>query len=250
MEEPFIRVRDGREETVDQGLTALPFPADAELHGVPVAEWPPAPAPDPNRVMAGLRDRVVVPKGPLGWLMAWSMPWVHKVFYGPVADALDVQPEDRVLDVACGGGSFLHGFASAAASVAGLDLSEVEIGFAERRLRDRIDAGTAELAVGEATALPWEADTFTAVTCMGSLEWFDDPGAALAEMHRVLQPGGRLVLGLAPFAEPDAPVDRTSEAIGITVWTEGEVRELLVAAGFGEPEVTVAGEIVVVRTAA
>ena len=98
-EEPFILVRDGKEETVDQGLAALPFPAEAELHGVPVSEWPPAPAPDPNRVMAGLRDRVVVPKGPLGWLMAWSMPMVHKVFYGPVAEALDVQSDDRVLDV-------------------------------------------------------------------------------------------------------------------------------------------------------
>ena len=81
-------------------------------------------------------------------------PLVHKVFYGPVAEALEVQPEDRVLDVACGGGSFLHSFASAAASVAGLDLSEVQIQLAERRLRDRIDAGSAELVVGEATALP------------------------------------------------------------------------------------------------
>lgn len=250
VEEPFVLVSGGREETVDQGLASLPFPADAALSGVPVSEWPPVPPPDKNRVTAGLRDRLVVPKGPLGWLMAWSMPLAHKVFYGPVAGALEVQPDDRVLDVACGGGSFLHGFTSKAASVVGLDLSQVQIRLAERRLRDRIEGGSAELAVGEATALPWEGDTFTAVTCMGSLEWFDDPGAALAEMHRVLQPGGRLVLGLAPFIEPGAPVDRSSQAMGITVWTEDEMRELLAAAGFGEPELTVAGEVVVVRAPA
>lgn len=249
-QEPFVLVRGGLEETVDQGLSALPFPADARLHGMPVSEWPQAPAPDRTGVLAALRDRLVVPKGPLGWLMAWSMPVAHKVFYGPVADALDVQSDDRVLDIACGGGSFLHGFTSKAASVAGLDLSEVQIRLAQRRLRDRIDAGTTVLVVGEAAALPWEAHTFTAVTCMGSLEWFDDPGAALAEMHRVLQPGARLVLGLAPFVEPDERVDRTSQAMGITVWTEEQMRGLLAAAGFGEPEFTVAGEIVVGRAAA
>ena len=53
------------------------------------------------------------------------------------------------------------------------------------------------------------------------------PGAALAEIHRVLQTGGRLVLGLGPLAEPGEPADRTSQAIGITVWTEPELRELL-----------------------
>jgi hypothetical protein len=249
-EEPFVLVRDGREETVDQGLAALPFPADAELVGVPVSGWPPAPAPGSKNLMAGLRDRVVVPKGPLGWLMAWSMPLMHKVFYGPVAEVLDVQPDDRVLEVACGGGWFLHGFTSEAASVAGLDLSAVQIHLAERRLRDRLDAGSAELAVGDATNLPWEPDSFTAVTCMGSLEWFDDPGAALAEMHRVLQPGGRLVLGLGPLADPGAPADRTSQAMGISVWTEDEVRELLAGAGFGEPAFANAGEIVVVRAPA
>jgi ubiquinone/menaquinone biosynthesis C-methylase UbiE len=164
-----------------------------------------------------------------------------------VAEALDVQPEDRVLDVACGGGWFLDGFASTAASVAGVDLSPLQIQLAERRLRDRVAAGSAELVVGDATALPWEPDTFTAVTCMGSLEWFDDPGAALAEMHRVLQPGGRLVLGLGPLAEPGEPADRTSQAMGIAVWTEPELRELLAAAGFADVEATAAGEVVVVR---
>jgi len=40
--------------------------------------------------------------------------------------------------------------------VAGLDLSEIQLGMARQRLADRIGAGTAEIVMGDAMALPWE----------------------------------------------------------------------------------------------
>ena len=244
----FHIVRGGRDEGVDQGLGGLPITVAAPLAGDPVAAWASRDAPASHAVPAGIRERIVVPRGPLGWLFAWSMPLAHRVFYGPVAEALDLRPGDRLLDVACGGGTFLQEFAADVDHVAGLDLSELQIRFAQRRLQERVTLGTAEFVVGEATALPWDDASFTAVTCMGSLEWFDDPGAALSEMHRVLRPGGRLVLGLGPLAEPGALADRASLTFGMSVWTEAQVRTMLAEAGFDDAGITGAGEVTVVRT--
>jgi ubiquinone/menaquinone biosynthesis C-methylase UbiE len=91
-------------------------------------------------------------------------------------------------------GLFLARYASQVGRVCGLDLSPTQIAMARRRLRARLDAGSAEIVEGDAVELPWPDATFTVVTCMGSVELFPDPQAALQEMQPVLRPGGRLAL--------------------------------------------------------
>ena len=51
-----------------------------------------------------------------------------------------------------------------------------------------------------AHALPFPDDSFDGVICKGALDHFDRPDAAIAEMARVTQPGGRVVLAVANFA--------------------------------------------------
>ena len=70
--------------------------------------------------------------------------------------------------------------------VVGLDLSPLMLRAAERRLADRIAAGTAELVTGNAAELPFEDAVFTAVTALNA-------PASATEVFRVLRPGGRLV---------------------------------------------------------
>jgi len=132
--------------------------------------------------------------GPVGRLIArtyapfWG--WLYSLF----ARRLDLQPEDEVLDVACGSGVFLRKHASHVRRIAGLDQSEPMIEQALRENRDRVAAGTAEFVVGDATALPWADDSFSAVTC-NCVDCFEAKAEpALAEMYRVLRPGGRAVV--------------------------------------------------------
>ena len=79
---------------------------------------------------------------------------LNRPLYRRMAAALDLQPDDELLDVACGEGAFLAEHASRVRHVAGLDLSEVKVEMAQRRLADRIAAGTAEVVRGDAGALP------------------------------------------------------------------------------------------------
>lgn len=114
----------------------------------------------PRAAAGGLLRKVAwswagVPSGPLGWVSAkWTMPVLHGPIYPVMASALELTPEDDLLEVACGSGVFLAEHAGSAHFVAGLDLSDVQVHLARRRLAARIVAGTAEIIKGDVGALP------------------------------------------------------------------------------------------------
>ena len=156
--------------------------------------------------------------------------------YRRVAATLDLQSEDELLDVACGEGTFLAEHASRVRRVAGLDLSEVKVGLAQRRFADRIAAGTAEVVKGDAGALPWEDARFSAVTSMDAFTLFPDPERVLSDMCRVLRPGGRAAMQIGwRVAEETA----THKIFGtFWVWNEAEVRRMMEAAGFDDVSIS------------
>jgi 2-polyprenyl-3-methyl-5-hydroxy-6-metoxy-1,4-benzoquinol methylase len=86
--------------------------------------------------------QLAVPHGLSGWVAALTMPMAHKAFYGPAADLLHLEPGDEVVEVACGSGVFLDRHARHVKRVAGLDLSDIQVRLAQRRLADMIAAGT------------------------------------------------------------------------------------------------------------
>ena len=96
------------------------------------------------------------PSGPLGWVYARVMAVGHRPVYAMLAGHLDLRPDDDVLDVGCGSAGFLKYQAAHVRHVAGLDASAIQVGMARRRLAERIAAGTAEIVMGDAAALPWE----------------------------------------------------------------------------------------------
>ena len=175
-----------------------------------------------------------LPRGCVGWLVAWMMPLAHSSIYKSVAKVLNLRPEDSLLEVACGGGRFLKDYASQVQSVAGIDLSDVQTTMAKRRLKDRMAAGTAQIVQGDASQLPWDDGSFSVVTTMGSFIGFPKPLESLKEMRRVLRPGGRAVVSIEYNAEDGKDHSKEIEKHGMWIWTEEEVRALMQEAGFAE----------------
>lgn len=100
-------------------------------------------------------------------------------------------PHRQVLDVGCGTGELLCRVLERwpETSCAGLDLSENMLEVARRKL-----GGRAELAAGDAKALPFASGRFDVVVCSDSFHHYPEAEAAVGEFHRVLAPGGVLLL--------------------------------------------------------
>lgn len=129
-------------------------------------------------------------------------------------DILAVAPGERVLEIGYGTGHSLVALAEAVGAegaVCGIDLSEGMREVARERLAGSGLAGRVELDVGDARALPYGDGRFDAVAMSFTLELFDpeeDLPRVLAEVRRVLEPGGRLgVVGLETRDGSNAIVD-------------------------------------------
>jgi demethylmenaquinone methyltransferase / 2-methoxy-6-polyprenyl-1,4-benzoquinol methylase len=97
-----------------------------------------------------------------------------------------VGPGSRVLDACCGTGDLALAAERAGGKVTGLDFSERMLA----RAREKSQA--VDWVLGDVTALPFEAGTFDAVTVGFGIRNVPDLPAGLAELARVLRPGGRI----------------------------------------------------------
>lgn len=102
--------------------------------------------------------------------------------------AFDVSSSSTLLDVGCGAGFISNHFAGCGMRVTGIDLSEGSLAVARKHDATKSVAYIA----GDAYHLPFEDAQFDVVTAMDFLEHVEDPGRAIAEMSRVLKPGGLL----------------------------------------------------------
>ncbi len=98
----------------------------------------------------------------------------------------------EVLDAGCGSGPVTEALRAKDAVVSGFDLSPVMVELARTRLGDDADVRVADLGA----PLPYPDDRFDLVVASLALHYVKDWASALAELRRVLQPGGRLTVSI------------------------------------------------------
>lgn len=138
-------------------------------------------------------------------------------------DLLDLRPGARVVDVGCGAGTSVRDLAARVApggAAHGVDVNESLLRTAKARAaREGVDAA---FQLARAEELPFATASLDGYRAERLYQHLNDPGKALAEAHRVLAPGGRIVL-----------VDQDWDTLVVDSDDKATTRKLLRAFGDG-----------------
>lgn len=170
------------------------------------------------------------PRGFVGWLLGNIMRAETATANDLAVQLADIPPDAEVLDVGCGPGYAVQrvGERLVTGRVVGLDTSHAMVRLAARRNRRLIARGRAGIVEGSATRIPYPPAHFDRILATHTVYFWSDLGAVARELHRVLRPGGILVLAVA---DPD----RMRGAFPATVYSlrpPDEICRTVAAAGF------------------
>lgn len=153
--------------------------------------------------------------------------WYYRALHRHVLRSLGgrISGAAKVLDAGCGTGGLLKRLRAAHPewSLTGLDFSPLACELAKSR------AG-AEVVQGSVASLPFSGEAFDAVVSCDVVCQVAEPGVAIREFHRVIRPGGWVVLTMPAYAWMFSYHDR--EVGNLRRYTRGEVADLLRTAGF------------------
>lgn len=175
---------------------------------------------------------------PHGRRAGMSMARAQRLMEDRLGEALALPPGALVLDAGCGEGHVAGHIARRfGLRIEGVDLLDVSIARARRSPTPGVN-----FRVGSYARLPFADATFAGVYTMETLVHATDHRQALAEFHRVLEPGGRLVLVEYSMPPQDeltdaqrrafAAVNEGSGMYSFAEFTHGRFPEMLAEAGF------------------
>ncbi len=188
--------------------------------------------------LAVLARQLAKPEGEIGRAVGEYMSQHNATVSAAAWKRLDLQRGDRVLEVGFGNGKLIPPLLALQPDLAytGIDISETMLAEAQAFNRALVDAKRIDLRLASVEALPFPDRAFDRAAIVNTIYFLPSPGRALAELHRVLRPGGVLAAaGITPEAAAALPLTQH----GFRVYDEPRLKEMLGAAGFHAVDIAI-----------
>lgn len=171
------------------------------------------------------------PSGFWGRMMLRGMNRFHTSLAEWAMSQTEWQEPRTLLDIGCGGGALLARLLERfpGSTVHGIDISAESVAFASRRNRKWMGS-RCFIRQGEARSLPYEPESFDAVTAFETIYFWQDLPASFGEVARILRAGG-LFLIACEVSDPGNDT-WTSRIEGMRVYSPEEIQTRLEEAGF------------------
>ncbi|HSZ57596.1 MAG TPA: methyltransferase domain-containing protein [Tepidisphaeraceae bacterium] len=164
-------------------------------------------------------------------------PLYHYPNFKVILAELALREQDYLIDIGCGGGALLKEALRSGCRAAGIDHSLDMVRLATRENQKAVDDG--RLTVKQATAdhLPFAQGQFTCASMTGVLGFLPDALAAFRELHRVLRPGGRIVVFGSDPSLRGTPAAPEPIASRLCFYDDAQLARLALDAGFRDVRV-------------
>ena len=149
-----------------------------------------------------------------------------------VLHLLQVQPDDRILEVGFGGGDLLTRMAKDIDNglITGIDFSADVIEIGMKRFQLLLDMGKLEIHCADVSALTFDANSFNKICTVNTIYFWPDVEQALQELLRVLESKGLIMISLSTRESMNNFGEITQH--GFNSYSAEEVKQLLGKAGF------------------
>lgn len=174
------------------------------------------------------------PKGLGGKIMVAMMNFGHGAMAEWGFQFLDIPSYASVLDAGCGGGANIKKLLNKCpdGSVMGIDHSEVSVEKSRKVNAKEIANGRCKVIQANIMKLPFEKNSFDAVTAFETVYFWPDLMVSFQEVYRVLKSGGTFFVCNESAGETNKD-DKWVETIGgMTIYTGEQMRDVMTAAGF------------------
>ncbi|WP_243408456.1 class I SAM-dependent methyltransferase [Methanobrevibacter woesei] len=147
---------------------------------------------------------------------------------------LNINPDDVILDVGCGGGININRMAKDAKKVYGIDYSIESVKLSREVNEKLIDNGQVEIHEGNVKDLPFEDNTFDIVTAFETVYFWPDIEKCFGEVKRVLKPGGTFLIGMESNGSDNFIMKFWKHFIDMELYTDKEITSFLQNNDFSE----------------
>jgi SAM-dependent methyltransferase len=193
-------------------------------------------AASPQAVGDWLTDRAARRPSGAAQRAGYRDPSHHRPSFGAILEELDLEPDDVLLEIGCGGGAFLEQALRTGCRAKAVDHSAEMVRVASELNAAAIADGRLEIVQASAEQLPFEDDSCTTAAMM-QVFFFLEPEPALAECRRVVRPGGTLTIFTVSEEAKGSPAAPEPMASRGRFYTDEQLNELARAAGFEDATV-------------
>ena len=152
-------------------------------------------------------------------------------------ECIDVNGDERILDIGCGGGVNIEKFLKLTSNnVDGLDYSEVSVASSIKQNKDAVDNGRCTVMQADVSDMPIEDESYDLATAFETIYFWPEIQETFKEVSRVIKPNGRFMI--AQGTDGNHPDDEKWLATveGMRVYTAPELERYLLEAGFESVE--------------
>ena len=183
------------------------------------------------------------PEGFLGKMMVGGMnSGGHSTLAEWGFSFVDINRNDTALDCGCGGGANVKRLLSKCDKAYGIDYSEVSVAKSKEVNAEDIAKGRCEIHQCDVRSLPFDNDSFNAVTAFETVYFWQEIDKAFAEVFRVLRKGGTFAITNESTGTDKTSVKFSQIIDGMNLYTGDDLKKLLESAGFTDIEIHQHGE--------